>query len=71
MGSKRLTKVLIDGGSGLNIMYIQAFDGLGIACLALCPARHHFMVSSKTIRPTPLGGSLHLSHLGTPLKNAI
>jgi hypothetical protein len=35
VGSKRLTKVLMDGGSSLNIMYVETFDGLGIACFAL------------------------------------
>ena len=27
---KRLTKVLMDGGSGLNIMYAETLDALGI-----------------------------------------
>ncbi|XP_066323524.1 uncharacterized protein [Miscanthus floridulus] len=27
---KRLTKVLMDGGSGLNIMYAETFDAMGI-----------------------------------------
>jgi hypothetical protein len=27
---KRLTKVLMDGGSGLNIMYIETLDAMGI-----------------------------------------
>ena len=30
IGTKRLTKVLMDGGSGLNIMYAKTFDAMGI-----------------------------------------
>ncbi|XP_066341930.1 uncharacterized protein [Miscanthus floridulus] len=30
IGTKRLTKVLMDGGSGLNIMYVEAIDAMGI-----------------------------------------
>ena len=30
IGTKRLTKVLMDGGSGLNIMYDEMFDAMGI-----------------------------------------
>jgi hypothetical protein len=38
MGPKRLSKVLMDEGSGLNIMYIDMFDGLGITRSELCPS---------------------------------
>ena len=30
VGTKRLTKVLMDGGSGLNIMYSETLDAMGI-----------------------------------------
>jgi len=30
IGTKRLTKVLMDGGSGLNIMYTETLDAMGI-----------------------------------------
>ena len=30
IGMKRLTKVLMDGGSGLNIMYTETLDAMGI-----------------------------------------
>ena len=30
IGPKRLTKVLMDGGSGLNIMYAETLDAMGI-----------------------------------------
>ena len=28
--TKRLSKVLMDGGSGLNIMYVKTLDAMGI-----------------------------------------
>ena len=31
VGMKRLTKVLMDGGSGLNIMYAKTLDEMGRA----------------------------------------
>ena len=34
---KRLTKVLMDGGSGLNIMYAETLDEMGIDRTRLCP----------------------------------
>jgi hypothetical protein len=42
MGSERLSKVLMDGGSDLNIMYIETFDGLGIASSTLRPSSSLF-----------------------------
>jgi len=30
IGTKRLTEVLLDGGSGLNIMYSETLDAMGI-----------------------------------------
>ena len=30
IGTKRLTKVLMDGGSSLNIMYAETLDAMGI-----------------------------------------
>jgi hypothetical protein len=38
VGTKRLSKVLMDGGSDINIMYIETFDVLGITSSALCPS---------------------------------
>lgn len=42
VGSKHLSKVLMDGGSSLNIMYVETFDGLGIARSALRPSLASF-----------------------------
>jgi len=30
IGTKRLTKLLMDGGSGLNIMYVETLNAMGI-----------------------------------------
>jgi hypothetical protein len=53
VGSKRLTKMLMDGGSGLNIMYVETFDGLGIARSALRPssASFHGIISGHQAYP--------------------
>jgi len=37
IGPKHLTKVLMDGGSGLNIMYAKMLDIMGIDRTHLCP----------------------------------
>ena len=37
IGSKRLTKVLMDGGSGLNIMYAKTLDEMGVNRTRLRP----------------------------------
>jgi hypothetical protein len=42
VGMKRLTKVLIDGGSGLNIMYAETLDAMGIDRSRIWPTRAPF-----------------------------
>jgi hypothetical protein len=32
VGTTRLTKALMDGGSGLNPMYLDTFEVLGLTC---------------------------------------
>ena len=39
---KRLTKVLMDGGSGLNILYIDTLDAMRIPWSELRPASSPF-----------------------------
>ena len=36
IGTKRLSKVLMDGGSGLNIMYAETLDSMGISRSCIC-----------------------------------
>ena len=42
IGMKWLTKVLIDGGSGLNIMYAKMFDAMGIDQVRIRPTEVPF-----------------------------
>ena len=39
IGPKRLTKVLMDGGSSLNIMYAKMLDAMGIDRACIWPTR--------------------------------
>jgi hypothetical protein len=61
----QLTKALLDGCSGLNLMYLDTFKGLGLARDQLSNSPHPFyrVVSGK--QSTPLGKSLYLLPLET------
>ena len=39
VGTTRLTKVLMDGGSGLNILYASTLDKMGIPRSNQCPSK--------------------------------
>jgi hypothetical protein len=49
VSNKRLTKVLMDGGSGLNILYVDTLDAMGIDRSRLRPsgAPFHSIVPRK------------------------
>ena len=53
IGTKRLTKVLMDGGSGLNIMYAETLDTMGIERARIWPtgAPFHGIVPRKQAMP--------------------
>ena len=53
IGPKRLTKVLMDGGSGLNIMYAKTLDEMGIDQTRLRSTRapFHGIVPGKQAMP--------------------
>ena len=53
VGPKRLTKVLMDGGSGLNIMYAKTLDEMGVDRTNLRPTRapFHGIVPGKQAMP--------------------
>ena len=53
IGPKWLTKVLMDGGSGLNIMYAKTLDEMGVDRMNLCPIRvpFHGIVLDKQVVP--------------------
>jgi hypothetical protein len=42
VGTTRLTKVLMDGDSGLNILYASILDRMGILRSSLCPSKALF-----------------------------
>jgi hypothetical protein len=45
IGNTRLTKVLMDGDSGLNILYAETLNLMGISRSQLRAMLHHSMVS--------------------------
>ena len=53
VGTKRLTKILMDGGSGLNIMYAKTFDKMAIDRTRVRPTRapFHGIVPGKQAMP--------------------
>ena len=53
IGMNRLTKVLMDGGSGLNIMYAETLDAMGIDRSRIRPTRapFHSIVPGKQAIP--------------------
>ena len=42
MGTMCLSKVLMDGGNGLNILYARTLDRMGIPWSSLCPNKASF-----------------------------
>ena len=55
VGSTRLTKVLMDGGSGLNILYASTLDKMGIPRSNLRPSKaplYEIMLGKEAV---PLG----------------
>jgi len=55
VGPKRLTKVLMDGGSGLNIMYAKTLDEMGVDQTRLHPTRAPFHDIMPRKQAMPLG----------------
>ena len=53
IGMKQLTKVLMDGGSGLNIMYAKTLDAMGIdlSRVRLTRVPFHDIVPRKQAMP--------------------
>ena len=53
ISTKRLTKVLMDGGSGLNIMYVETLDAMGIDRARIRPTRapFHGIMPGKQVVP--------------------
>jgi len=55
IGTKRLTKVLMDGGSGLNIMYAKTLDAMGIDRSRIRPTGAPFYGIMPRKQAMPLG----------------
>jgi hypothetical protein len=53
MGGVKMTKDLMDGGSGINILYKDAFEKLNIEASKLCPPHYlfHGMVLRRWVMP--------------------
>ena len=53
IGTKWLSKVLMDGDSGLNIMYAETLDAMGISRSRIRPTRapFHSIVPKKQAMP--------------------
>jgi hypothetical protein len=49
----RLNRVLVDGGSSLNITFLKMFDQMGLSKPMLCPIRSpfHGIVPSAAVTP--------------------
>ena len=66
VGQARLTKVLMDGGSSLNILYASTLDGIGISRENLRPSTVPFLGIIPGVQAIPLGVFSSLSRLGIP-----
>jgi len=55
VGTTRLTKVLMDGDSGLNILYDNTLDKMGIPWSSLCPSKAPFYGIVPRKEAVPLG----------------
>ena len=55
VGMKRLTKVLMDGDSGLNILYAETLDAMGIDRSRVRPTRAPFHSIVPGNQAMPLG----------------
>jgi hypothetical protein len=63
--SKRVHKVLMDGGSGINVLYTSMLDDMGILRSALRPSTTSFHGVVPGWRRSPLSRSIHPSRSGT------
>ena len=55
ISTKRLTKVLMDGASGLNIIYAETLDAMGIDKSRIQPTMAPFHVIVPGKQAMPLG----------------
>ena len=55
VGKMRLTRVLMDGGSGLNLLYIRTYDAMGLSWAAIRPSDAPFYGVMFGMQVIPLG----------------
>ncbi|XP_066361165.1 uncharacterized protein [Miscanthus floridulus] len=55
MGTTCLTKVLMDGGSGLNKLYASTLNKMGVPRSSLCPSKASFYGIVLGMEAVPLG----------------
>jgi hypothetical protein len=55
VGDVKMMKVLMDGGSGINILYKGAFEKLNIEASKLCPSHSSFHGIILGCQVMPLG----------------
>ena len=55
MGTTRINKVLMDRGSGHNILYASTLDKMGIPWSSLCPSKAPFYGIVPGNEAVPLG----------------
>jgi hypothetical protein len=51
----KLNRVLVDGGSSLNLLFLKTFDQMGLSKSLLCPSRAPFHGIVPGIAATPIG----------------
>jgi hypothetical protein len=51
----KLNRVLIDGGSSLNILFLKTFDQMGLSRFLLCPSWASFHGIVPSVAATPIG----------------
>jgi hypothetical protein len=50
----KLNRVLVDGGSSLNILFLKTFDQMGLSRSLLCPSRAPFHGIIPSVAATPI-----------------
>jgi hypothetical protein len=63
--SKRIHKVLMDGGSGINVLYVSMLDDMSIPRSKLWPSIAPFHGVILGVEDSPLGRSICPSRSGT------
>jgi hypothetical protein len=51
----KLNRVLVDGGSSLNILFLKTFDQMGLLRSALRPSRAPFHDTVPSVAAAPVG----------------